>query len=214
MSSGGSGPALDERGQGRLDEQSLPREEPGRYGRSVSCYFSPVIGTKGDYEELFRSENIKSCVEVGFRNKMGFVRFATQAEADIFVERFDGYVFRGQKIRVEKTRQTSYRSKAVQISGFAPGSVTERDAYGAFLPFGFIRRVSVNPDFGVVEFDTQEEAQNVLKQYRTIEVHGQILTVGPALIRDDDKQNLTIPLKELIPLDHPFWYRVQDMMWE
>jgi hypothetical protein len=82
------------------------------------------------------------------------------------------------------------------------------------LEFGFIRRVAIKRDFAFVEFDTVEEAAKVVRQGRFIDIDGE--PVRGVFARSEHKvdTNLTIPLKELVPLSDPFWYHLQDMLYD
>jgi hypothetical protein len=207
-------PSPGEHGPGDLDGTS--KEEADRYSRSFSCHFSPVVGVRTEYEELFRNEKVEGIIDVVIRRKYGILRFMRQSELDLFMGKFSGYMFKGQKMYLEKAEQSQGFSTTVHLSGFVPGSISERGVYEKFLHFGFIRRVSIKQDSGFVEFDTVDEAKNVVRQHRTIDVNGVSVKVaaGHNEPKFSDKEGPTIPLKELIPLDHPFWYRLQDMLWE
>jgi RNA recognition motif-containing protein len=192
-----------------------PRDEADRPNRMVSCYFTPVVGTQQEYEDFFRSEHFDNYTDINLRVKDGFVRFATRAEVDLFVDHFSNMTFKGQKMRVEKSRPQASGCKTLHLSGFSAGAISERAIYERFLDFGFIRRVAVKRDFAFVEFDTAEEAQGVMRLVRTVNIDGEMIRVAFARTEHKvDPQNLTIPLKELIPLDHPFWYQLQDKLYD
>jgi hypothetical protein len=169
-----------------------------------------------EYEELFRNEKVEGISDLMLRRKYGILKFMSQSELDVFMGKFAGYTFKGQKMCLEKVEQSHGSSTTVHLSGFAPGSVSERAVYERFLHFGFIRRVFVKRDSGFVEFDTVDEAKSVVRQHKTIDVNGVSVKVAPGHNEPkfSDKPGPTIPLKELIPLDHPFWYRLQEMLWE
>jgi hypothetical protein len=188
--------------------------ESDRPGRPCLCYFTPIVGTPQEYDDFFKSERFDTYTDMTVRAKEGSMRFATRAEADLFLEHFQGVVFKGQKMKVEKTRPVPAPVKTLHLSGFAPGRLSERTIYNRMLEFGFLRRVAIKRDFAFVEFDTIEEAARVVRQYRFIDIGGE--TVRIAFSRSEPKveTRLTIPLKELVPLSHPFWFQLQDALYE
>jgi hypothetical protein len=185
-----------------------------RPGRSFSCYIAPIVGTQQEYEEFFKSEGFGHYTDLHIRSRDGFIRFATQSDAELFLDHFLNITFKGQKMRVEKTRSTPSGGKALHLSGFTPGLLTERAIYERMLEFGFIRRVALKRDFAFVDFDTVEEAASVVRERRFIEISGETVRVVFARSEPKMETKLTIPLKELVPLSHPFWYQLQDLMYE
>ncbi|KAH0794970.1 hypothetical protein GPJ56_001096 [Histomonas meleagridis] len=180
--------------------------------RNFVCNFGPIIGSLEEYDELFRREKFDTFVDLCFIGKHGSIKFPSQAEADLFIEHFSNFEFKGQQMWAEKPRRLQNGVKTLHLSGFTPGNLSERSIFFALSGAGFIRRISGKRDFAFVEFDTPEEAQNVLKQYPTIQIDGDLIKLSFA--RTEHNPKLTIPLKELVPLDHPFWYQLQEMLYE
>jgi RNA recognition motif-containing protein len=185
-----------------------------RIGRPCLCYFTPIVGSQQDYEDFFKSENFDTYTDIVIRVKEGSVRFATRAEADLFLDHFHNIQFKGQKMKVEKTRPLPSPVKTLHLSGFTPGRLTERAIYNRMLEFGFLRRVAIKRDFAFVEFDTIEEAARVARQFRFLDIGGETVRVAFSRSEPKAETRLTIPLKELVPLSHPFWFQLQDRLYE
>jgi hypothetical protein len=183
-----------------------------RPGRLYLCYFTPIVGTPQEYDAFFRSERFDTYADRTVRAKEGSVRFA--ARADLFLEYFHGMTFKGQKMRVEKTRPLPAPVKTLHLSGFAPGNLTERAIYNRMLEFGFLRRVAIKRDYAFVEFDTIGEAARVVRQWRFIDIGGENVRIPFSRSEPKVETRLTIPLKELVPLSHPFWFQLQDALYE
>ncbi|OHT03155.1 hypothetical protein TRFO_06825 [Tritrichomonas foetus] len=191
---------------------TAPPPEVEKPTRWFSCSFGPVVASAAEYEELFKNEKQNTYTDLNFSSKHGFVRFTSQADADLFIEHFNNFSFKGQPMWAEKSRKQLNTGKTLYLSGFTQTPISERSIWEALCDHGFIRRISAKRDFAFVEFDTPDEAQNVLDQFPTIIIDDQQIRLSFA--RNEHNPKLTIPLKELVPLDHPFWFQLQEMLYE
>jgi hypothetical protein len=185
-----------------------------RPSRVFCCYFSPILGTQQEYEDFFHSEKCDTYTEIIIRPKEGWIRFATRAEADLFLEHFHGITFKGQRMRVEKSRPSAQPCRTVHLSGFTPERLTERAIYKKMLEFGFIRRVALKKDYAFVDYDTVEEASSAVRHGRSVEIAGEAVRVAFARSEHKMETRLAIPLKYLVPLNHPFWYELQERLYD
>lgn len=176
--------------------------------------FAPVVATKDEYEALFRGEQYDNYTELILREKCAFLRFSAAAVADAFVRRFDRFSFRGRPMQCEIARVVPMTGdKTIKFTGFGENAPTERDVYNAVRRFGFIRRVSVRQDCAFVDFDTINEADNFYNNSSTLLVDGIPLSVR-RVTRSEAKECETfgIPLSAILPPEHPFWFRLREMI--
>lgn len=180
--------------------------------RWYSCTFGPIIASEEEYKDLFKKEKQNTYIDINFSSKHGFIKFPSQAEAELFIERFNNYNFKGQSMWAERSRKQVNTGKTLHLSGFTQIPISERSIWDALCDHGFIRRISAKRDFAFVEFDTSEEAHYVLEKFPTINIDDQQIRLSFA--RNEHNPKLTIPLKELVPLDHPFWFELQEMLYD
>ena len=209
-----SPPIDDEQLKQTPTSNSIPKSssEADKPARWYSCSFGPIIATEEEYEELFKKEKQNAYTDMNISTKHGFVRFASQAEAELFIERFNNYSFKGQTMWAEKSRKQINTGKTLYLSGFTQTPISERSIWDALCDHGFIRRISAKRDFAFVEFDTSEEAHYVVDNFPTINIDSQQIRLSFA--RNEHNPKLTIPLKELVPLDHPFWFELQELLYD
>ncbi|KAH0786013.1 serine/arginine-rich splicing factor RS31-like isoform X2 [Histomonas meleagridis] len=185
--------------------------------RFLSAIFGPITATKEEYEALFQKMGFGDYTDINIRDKYGFVRFASQAKVDLFIESINGYVFNGQKMRSSRSRPQPPTGKTLHLSGFNPNLLSERSIYNELSPYGFIRRITGKRDFAFVEFDTHEDALNVMNTFKKKHYEWEIsgCFVKMAFARNEhriDTQNLSIPLSAILPENHKFWYHVQKIL--
>jgi len=186
--------------------------------RRSSAYIEPILPNleNEDYEKYFKANGFEN-VEVEIKGKYAFARFPTQAEVDQFIRQFNGVVFNDTKLNVSVpiSRNRSIRVKTLHVSGLQESSLTERDLYELVSPIGFLRRISWKTGFAFIEFDTIEDAQNVLDFLKSPECKYSKIKVEYARAehRVGDIK-LSIPLSDLIPENHRFWYKLQDMLYD
>ena len=125
-------------------------------------------------------------------------------------------MFKGQQMRSSRSRANTPTGKTLHLSGFDPDLLSERAIYKEISPYGFIRRITGKRDFAFVEFDTHEDAQNVINEFKNRSkciINGCPIKI--AFARNEhhiDQQSLSIPLSMILPEDHKFWTRLQSIL--
>jgi hypothetical protein len=172
-----------------------------------------------EFSTYFRKEGFTTFTNITLRDKCGFIRFTSQADADLFAEHFSDRTFKGEPLRIEKCSGSSQfygvGDKTLCLSGFPAGAISERHVYYRLLEFGFIRRVRVEGNVAYVEFDTVQEAHDLLHRFPIIEINDIEVHVSRAEgEQNHDARALSVPLKELIPPDHAFWSYLRDLVYD
>lgn len=199
-----------------IDDQSDLYVYDDNKSRHLSAIFGPIVAPQAEYEELFKKEGYDDYTDINIREKFGFVRFSTQARVDLFINKFNRYMFKGQQMRSSRSRSSTPTGKTLHLSGFDPELLSERAIYKVISPYGFIRRITGKRDFAFVEFDTHVDAQNVINEFKNQNkciINGCHIKI--AFARNEhhiDQQNLSIPLSMILPEDHKFWTRLQSIL--
>ena len=184
----------------------------------VSVCVKPLFGTEDEIRAAFTKPDVPKFHSILFRDKFAFVRFAAQAEAELFAEQFNGSKVNGVTITAEVNprgnSENSPPSRRLCVSGYGSKGrnlVTERDIWGAAAPHGFVRRISYHKTYSFVDYDTVEEATRALHELERTTIHGRRLSVCFArTIPRRDVPALSINLDELVPPENEFWTYLAD----
>jgi RNA recognition motif-containing protein len=167
-------------------------------------------------KQLFVKEGFGNLHSIKLHEKFGFVRFATLAEAQLFVDHFNFFNTGNTQLKAELSQKRIPNHppcRRLHVSGYDPHSVSERDIYWAAAPNGFVRHICYRGDFAYVDFDTVDDAVRACEALNKQSLKGKILTAqfarGAAL---SDFSNLTISLADIIPGDHEFWTELADRL--
>lgn len=180
--------------------------------RALVVMFGPNCADEKEFMELFKSEGFP--VFTDFRlQKYGTLRLRSEAEAESFIQKFNGYNFNGTELYAKPLPQQQL-VKTLYITGIEENNFTERRLFHIIAPFGFIRRISSRKGFAFVEFDTFRDAQRANRELKKLESQYGIRVSYARSEHKCDLSNLTIPLSDLIRYDHPFWYKLQDMLYD
>ena len=174
--------------------------------------FGPNCAEEKEFVDLFHSEGFP--VISDFRlQKFGTLRLRSEAEAKAFIQKFNGYMFKGTELYAKPLPQPQF-VKTLYITATDDNAISERHLFNLIAPFGFIRRISSRKGFAFVEFDTCKDAQNANRELKKMESQWGIRVSYARSEHKCDLSTLTIPLSDLIPPNHPFWYKLQDMLYD
>ena len=197
---------LDQSNSGNVVENSTNDGElTTEQKRALSANFGPISGyTVDEFREFFESQGT-TFSEISFLSHCGLIRFNTEAEVNKFVERYDGAIYRSQPLWARKpnTSKTTNFVKTLHIAGIDEAKLSERDLFFLVAPHGFI------------EFDTTKDINDAYKYLKSIEQDYKGLHVSYARSEQKfDPTNQFIPLEDVIPLSHPFWLKLQKMIFD
>ena len=186
--------------------------------KRFSAYFEPVINGLDNktYQDHFKNNGFNG-VDVEIKGKYAFARLLTQSELDNFINKFNGSIFMDQEMKVrfpnEKKRENPV--KTLHIKGVQEADLTEKKLYELVSPYGFIRRISWKNGFAFIEFDTVDDAIEVYKHLKSEQCSHIPIKVEYA--RQEHRLGeirLSIPLSDILPENHPFWYKLQDLIYD
>jgi RNA recognition motif-containing protein len=165
-------------------------------------------------KQLFIKEGFGNLHSIKLHEKFGFVRFPTLAEAQLFVDHFNGFHTGNTQLKVELSQKRIPNhppGRRLHISGYDPLSLNERDLYWAAAPHGFIRHISFRPDFSFIDFDTVEDAIQANEALNGQTLKGKILTAQFArTLPAPQGSNLSISLADVVPRDHEIWTQLAE----
>ena len=180
--------------------------------RALVVMFGPNCADEKEFVELFHSEGFP--VFTDFRlQKFGTLRLRSETEAKAFIQKINGYNFKGTELYAKPLPQPQF-VKTLYITATDENSISERRLFNLIAPFGFIRRISSRKGFAFVEFDTYKDAQNANRELKKMESQWGIRVSYARSEHKCDLSSLTILLSDLIPANHPFWYKLQDMLYD
>ena len=181
---------------------------------SYTVIFAPVTASREEYENLFKDHRCGGFTKFVIHPQCGLLRFQSSAEADLCVHQFQGYIFKGQPIKCELARVLGRPGeKTIKFTGFQENDFTERELYEVMRKFGFLRRVCIQGRCAYVDFDTIQETDSFLASHTSLRVGNANLTVEKVTKQDvEDSLNFDIPLRSVLPLEHPFWLQLQEMI--
>lgn len=103
--------------------------------------------------------------------------------------------------------------KTLFLYGFDSSTVTEKDIYSMIAPFGFIRNIHLIKNGAYVELDDKKEANNVLSSVTDCLLAGQTFNITFAYHDyQPDLSGFNVPLRELLPVDHQFWFSLSERL--
>lgn len=181
--------------------------------RAMTVRFGPNCATQEEFAELFKQEGFKVFSDIRLA-RFGTVRLPSEAQAQQFIKHFNDFTFKGQQLYAQAMPPQQY-VKTLHITGLEENGIDDRKLFYILSPYGFIRRISSKKGFTFVEFDTIADARRARSELKAKENEYPGLRVSYARSEHKpDFSNLRIPLSDLIPLSHPFWYKLQDMMYD
>jgi RNA recognition motif-containing protein len=167
-------------------------------------------------KQVFVKEGFENLHSIKLHEKFGFVRFGTLAEAQLFVEHFDGFQTGNTQLKAELSQKRLPNHppcRRLCISGYDAHSVTERDIYWAAAPHGFVRHITFRSEVSVIDFDTVEDAVKACEALNKQSLKGKILTAQFARSATlSDFSKLTISLADILPGDHEFWTELAERL--
>jgi RNA recognition motif-containing protein len=104
--------------------------------------------------------------------------------------------------------------KTLYLSGLEERRINDRDIFNTVAPYGFIRRISFHKTFAFVEFDTYKDAQKANRELKKREEELGFRVCYARSEKRCDLSNLSIPLSDLIEPTHPFWFKLQNLLYE
>ena len=185
--------------------------------KKLSAIFGPIIASKEEFLELFQNEKFGNFLELKFYEKYGFIKFSTSSETESFIEKFNNFIFKNEKLYVKSSieKKNNNGIKTLHISGVKEAKLNERDLFYLVAPKGFVRRISPKKDFAFIEFDTAKDAKEAYDYLRSIQYKYEGLRVAFARSEHQvDLDKLSIPLNVLIPEKHPFWFKLQRRLFD
>lgn len=207
------------------DENESPKDADAQAGeeisneqkRSLSANFGPINNsTVEEFRNFFMEQGLQFS-EISFLHHCGLIRFETQAEVDAFVKKYTGVIYKGEKLwaRPPSNTKTTNYVKTLHIAGIDEAHLSERDLFKLVAPYGFVRRISTRKQFTFIEFDTTKDAKDAFHHLKSIEQSYHGLRVSYARSEQKfDASNLSIPLSAVLPDNHPFYQRIQKMIYD
>ena len=180
-------------------------------------HLAKSIDNKQLYDTFSMFGNILSC-KVAMNAKRdslgyGFVHYESQESADQAIQRVDGKVIAGEKVRVESFKAKKERSggsggKAFKYTNIfvknLPAEMSKEDMEALFRQFGDITSSVISVDkenkaraFGFINYATAEEATAAVDGANTIDVDGKRLYVSRAQKKDEREKELRERFEQL-----------------
>ena len=186
----------------------------------VQVHVKPLFGTEDEMKAAFAQLGVPPCHSIILHDKFGFVRFTSQASADLFTEKLNGVEINGVKLHVELSKKGRLEngppSRRLHISGYAGKSrsdVTERDIWNVAAPHGFVRRVVFQSTYAFVDYDTVDEAVHALAEINKATINGRKLVASFAkTIPRASNSAMSIQLTDLVPPGSEFWTYLSDVV--
>ena len=185
----------------------------------VQVHVKPIFGTEDEMKAAIAQPGVPPCHSIILHDKFGFVRFTSQASAELFAEKLNGAEINGVKIHVELSKKARLENvppcRRLYISGYAGKSrdVTERDIWNVAAPHGFVRRVTFQSTYAFVDYDTVDEAVHALAEINRATINGRKLVASFAkTIPRASNSAMSIPLTDLVPPESAFWTYLSDVV--
>ena len=179
----------------------------------MTVKFGPNCATAEEFAELFKAEGFPVFSDIRLA-KFGTVRLPSEAQAQQFIKHFNEFQFKGEQLYAQPMQPQQY-VKTLHITGLEENHIDERQLFNLLSPSGFIRRISSKKGFTFVEFDNIQDARRARIELKNKENEFPGLRVSFARSEHKpDFSNLRIPLSDIIPPNHQFWYKLQDMLYD
>jgi hypothetical protein len=196
--------------------EGRPPRPDSRGSYLTQAYFRPLFGSSEAIKQLFASEGFGNYPYIRLHDKFGFVGFETLAEAQLFVEHFNGFPTGNTQLVVELSSrrvQVHPPCRRLYVTGYDPVAVGERDLYWEAAPEGFVRHIGFRHDFAFIDFDTIDDAAKALQALNKRTLKGKVLAVAYARAAPPtDFTSLTIPLASILPRNHQFWAELAEKL--
>ena len=201
--------------------EKLPPASVEEENSVYQCFFGPPVNnSKEETEKLILQEGFSGTYNLQVFESHCFVRFKSKSEFESFIQHFNGFSYTDASNKeVKMFAQESKKrledvppSTRLVISGFGRKKPTERELYFLFCPFGYIKHISLHPKHAFIDFETVEDAVNVLKEMTKegSSFHFSINYSSEA--PNTNWENVIMPLTDLLPNDHPFWQQLLNTL--
>lgn len=198
-------------------EQEICMENGSRSQYLVKVHVKPIFGTEDEMKAFFGTDGIVYH-SIRFYDKFGFVIFTSTADAQVFIDKFNGAEVNGTRLQIEMGRRKFENvspCRRLYVAGYtvqkSRPDVTERDVWNLAAPLGFVRRIVYHPTYSFIDYDTVEEATSARGEIEKVTLNGRKLTVSFAKTTPcTDLASMSMQLTDILPYNHSFWSYISE----
>jgi RNA recognition motif-containing protein len=188
---------------------------------------SPHFFEPSDMQRYIESKGFHDYTRFVIFDDYAMITFDTEEIARTFVEHFDGTVINDRSISASipgtgrnspyespepprRPRPPRIASHTVSITGYPSHSLTDRRLWHDFSKLGFIREIECQNNVGYIEYDTEDDAYNAMKEMDEATVEHVSIQVTMIPDRVLNKPDIYIPLARVDKDDRHVPIRQRD----